>query len=64
MIWGVLRCKIGSADFPEAAAARQQISYTVSQRCTVFVFRQANLRMTGIREAARGVDVLPRAAKP
>jgi hypothetical protein len=28
----------------------------------VFVFRHATLHMTGIREAARGVDILPRAA--
>jgi hypothetical protein len=53
---------MGSADLPEAAATRQQNLYTVSQRCAVFVFRHANLRTTGIREAARGVDVLPHAA--
>jgi hypothetical protein len=42
----------------------QQNSYTVLQRCTVFVFCHANLRTTGIREAALGIDVLPRATKP
>jgi hypothetical protein len=55
---------MGSADLPEAAATPQQNSYTVSQQCVVFVFRHTNLRMTGIREAARGIDVLPHAAKP
>jgi hypothetical protein len=50
---------MGSADLPEAAATRQQNSYTISQRCAVFVFRHANLRTKGIREAAHGVDVLP-----
>jgi hypothetical protein len=53
---------MGSADLPEATATRQQNSYTVSQRCAVFVFRRANLRTMGICEAARGVVVLPRAA--
>jgi hypothetical protein len=55
---------MGSADLPEAAATRQQNSYTVSQQCAVFVFRPANLRTTGIREAVRIVNVLPRANKP
>jgi hypothetical protein len=55
---------MGSADLPaEAAATRKQNLYTVMQQCAVFIFRHANLRMMGIREAARGVDVLPRAAK-
>jgi hypothetical protein len=53
-----------SADLPEAAATRQQNSYTISQLCTVFVFRHANLRTTGIHEAALSVDVLPLTAKP
>jgi hypothetical protein len=52
---------MGSA---EAAATCQKNLYTVSQWCVVFVFRNANLRMTGIREAAHGTDVLQRAAKP
>jgi hypothetical protein len=55
---------MGSADLPDAAATHQQNLYTVLQRCAVFIFCHANLRMTGIRKAARGVDVLPRAAKP
>jgi hypothetical protein len=55
---------MGSADLPEAVAKRQQNLYTVSQRCAVFVFCHANLRKTGINEAARGVDVLPSTAKP
>jgi hypothetical protein len=55
---------MGSADLPEAAATCQQNLYTVSQRWAVFVFRHANLRMAGIREAAQGVHVLPHAAKP
>jgi hypothetical protein len=55
---------MGSADLPEATATRQQNLYTVSQLCEEFVFCHANLCMTGIREAARGVDVLPHAAKP
>jgi hypothetical protein len=55
--------KMGSADLPEAAATRQENLYTVSQRCVVFVFHQANLCTTGIRQAARGVDVLPLPAK-
>jgi hypothetical protein len=49
---------------PEAAATRQQSSYTVLQGCAVFVFRHANLGMTVIREAVHNVDVLPCAAKP
>jgi hypothetical protein len=53
---------MGSADSSEAAATRQQNLYTVSQQCTVIVFRHANLCMMGIRKAARGIDVLPRAA--
>jgi hypothetical protein len=55
-----------SADLPEAIATRQQNLYTILQWCAVFVFRHhANLRTTaGIRKAARGIDVLPRAAKP
>jgi hypothetical protein len=53
---------MGSADLPEATATHQQNSYTVSQRCVVFVFQHANLRTTGIHEAARGVDVLSCAA--
>jgi hypothetical protein len=28
----------------------------VSQQCAVFVFRHTTLRVTGIHEAARGVD--------
>jgi hypothetical protein len=55
---------MGLADLPEAAATCQQNLYTISQRCVVFVFRHANLRTTGIHEAVRGADVLPRAAKP
>jgi hypothetical protein len=55
---------MGSADLPEAADTRQQNLYTISQWGAVFVFRHANLCMAGIREAARGVVVLPRAAKP
>jgi hypothetical protein len=55
---------MGSADLPEAAATRQQYLYTVLQQCAVFVFPPANLRTMGICEAARSVDVLPRAAKP
>jgi hypothetical protein len=55
---------MGSADLPEAAAKRQQNLYIISQRCAVFFFRHANLRMTGIREAVRCVNVLPCAAKP
>jgi hypothetical protein len=58
------RCKMGSADLPEAAATCQQTSYTVSLRCAVFVFRHANLHTTGISEAARDINVLRRAAKP
>jgi hypothetical protein len=54
---------MGSADLPVAEATRQQISYTVLQGCTVFVFQHANLRTMGIRKAARGVHVLPLAAK-
>jgi hypothetical protein len=55
---------MGLADLLEAAASCQQNSYTISQRCAVFVFRHANLCMMGIRKAALGVDFLPRAAKP
>jgi hypothetical protein len=55
---------MGSADLPEATATHQQNLYTVSQQCAVFVFRHANLRTAGICEAARGVNVLLRAAKP
>jgi hypothetical protein len=36
-----------SAYLPEAAATCQQNSYTISQRCALFVFRHANLRTTG-----------------
>jgi hypothetical protein len=50
---------MGSADLPEAAATRQQNLYTFLQRCAVFIFRHANLHMTGIREAVRGVNLLP-----
>jgi hypothetical protein len=46
---------LGSANLQEA---------TVSQRCAVFFFRHTNLRTTGIRKAARGIDVLPCATKP
>jgi hypothetical protein len=55
---------MGSADLWEATATRQQNLYTVLQLCVVFVFRHANLRMTGICEAAHAIDVLPRAVKP
>jgi hypothetical protein len=55
---------MGSADLPEAAATCQQNLYTISQLCVVIVFHHAHLRMTGIREAMRSIDVLPRAAKP
>jgi hypothetical protein len=54
---------MGSADLPEATATHHKNSHTVLQRCVVFVFCHANLRTMGIREAARGVDVLLRAAK-
>jgi hypothetical protein len=53
-----------SADLPEAAATGQQNLYTVSKQCAVFVFHHANLRTTGIREAACAVDVSPSATKP
>jgi hypothetical protein len=55
---------MGSADLPEAAATRQQNLYTVSQQCAVFIFCHANLCMTGICKAARGVNVLWRASEP
>jgi hypothetical protein len=43
---------MGSADLPEAAAKRQQHSYTVTQRCSVFVFCHANLRMTAYPQSS------------
>jgi hypothetical protein len=55
---------MGSADLPEASATRQQNLYSVSQQFTVFVFHHANPRTTGICKAARGINVLLRAAKP
>jgi hypothetical protein len=55
---------MGSADLPEAAATRQQNLYTVSQQCAVLAFRHTNLHTMAIQKAARGVDVLPHAAKP
>jgi hypothetical protein len=55
---------MGSADLQEAAATHQQNLYTILQQCAVFVFCHANLHMTGIREAVRCINVLPRAGKP
>jgi hypothetical protein len=53
-----------NADLPEATATHQQNLYTVLQLCAVFVFRHANLCMTGIHEVARSIYVLPPVAKP
>jgi hypothetical protein len=50
---GCSQYKMGSADLKEASATRQQNSYTVSQRCAVFVLRHTNLCTKGICEAAR-----------
>jgi hypothetical protein len=35
----------------------------VNHIAAVFIFRHDNLRTTGIRDAARGIDVLSRSAK-
>jgi hypothetical protein len=53
---------MGSADLPEPAAPAKFVF--VSQQRAVLVFRHARLRSTGFSEAARGVDVLQRPAKP
>jgi hypothetical protein len=55
---------MGLADLSEVAATPQQNLYAVSQRCEEYVFYHTNLRTTGIRKAARGIDFLPCAAKP
>jgi hypothetical protein len=56
---------MGTADLPEPAATyTTSYSLSVTLFYAVFIFRHATLRTTGIREAAHGVDFLPRAAKP
>jgi hypothetical protein len=49
-------------DLPELAAVRRKKLVCVSQQCAVFVVRHAISRLTHIRDAKGGIEILPRHA--
>jgi hypothetical protein len=53
---------MGPADLPEPAAGRRKNFLYVSQLRAVLVVRHAISRLSGIREAAYGVEILQRPA--
>jgi hypothetical protein len=55
---------MGKAYLPDPRKYTPAKFVNVSQQYAVFVFRNATLHTTGIREAALGVDVLQRPANP